>query len=92
MPGDPASPMSFRLSSEDRRLVELVAAAKGLTTSEFTRQMVVGGARAIYEREGPDKLLAAVRESNDRLVQQRMELFEQITEHVSAKASGSPPR
>lgn len=89
MPGDSASPMSFRLSPEDRRLVEMVAAARGVSTSEFTRRMVVGGARAILEQEGAEKLLEAIRESNSRLNQQRIELYQQAAEHATTEAQGA---
>lgn len=88
MPRDSASPMSFRLSPEDRRLVELVAAARGLTTSEFTRRMVVGGARAILEQEGAERLLEAVHKSNVELNQQRIELYQQAAEHATNAGVG----
>jgi uncharacterized protein (DUF1778 family) len=87
MPRQSASPVSFRLSAEDRRLVEVVAAYRGLSTSEFMRRMVVGGARAILEQEGADRVLDSVRESNARLNEQRIELYQQALDHAAHGAS-----
>lgn len=83
MPRDSASPVSFRLSAEDRRLVEMVAAFHDQSVSDFIRRVVVESARAILEREGADKVLEVVRESNSRLNEQRLELYQQAVEHVT---------
>ena len=83
MPRDSASPVSFRLSAEDRRLVEMVAAFHDQSVSDFIRRVVVESARAILEREGADKVLEVVRESNSRLNEQRLELYQQVVEHVT---------
>lgn len=83
MPRDSASPMSFRLSAEDRRLVEMVAAYHEQSVSDFIRRVVVEAARTVLEREGPDKVLEVVRESNSRLNEQRIELYRQAFEHAT---------
>jgi len=83
MPRDSASPVSFRLSAEDRRLIEMVAAYHDQSVSDFIRRVVVESARAVLEREGPDKVLEVVRESNSRLNEQRLELYQQALEHAT---------
>ncbi len=83
MPPDSASPVSFRLSAEDRRLVEVVAAFREQSVSEFMRRVVVESARAILEREGADKVLELVRESNSKLNEQRIELYQQAVDNLT---------
>jgi uncharacterized protein (DUF1778 family) len=90
MPRDSASPVSFRLSAEDRRLVEIVSAFYELSLSDFIRQVVVEAARDVLEREGPDKVLEVVRESNSRLAEQRLQLFRETVN--TARRERAPDR
>lgn len=85
MAKDSASPVSFRLSAEDRRLVEMVAAYHELSVSDFIRRAVVQSARAVLEQEGADKVLEVVRESNSRLNEQRLELYQQAAEDATRR-------
>ena len=88
MPRESVSPVSFRLSAEDRRLVEIVAAYYELSLSDFIRRAVVDAARDVLDREGADKVLEVIRESNSRLAEQRIQLFKQTVD-TAKRVQGS---
>ncbi len=83
MAKEAASPVSFRLSSEDRQLVETVAAYRNQTLSDFVRSVVVEFAESIVQAEGRDKILKSLEESNNKLSQQRRELYRQAVDHAT---------
>jgi len=87
MPRESALPVSFRLPADDRRLVELIAAYQGQSVSDFVRRVVVEAAREMLEREGPDKVLQVVAESNNKLNDQRIELFQQVVDQAASSRS-----
>lgn len=80
------SPVSFRLSAEDRRLVETVAAYQDQSVSDLLRQVILEYANHVVRTEGRDKILLKLQESTDRLKDERQELFQRAVEQVG------PPR
>ena len=83
MPKESASPVSFRLSPDDRRLVETVAAYKQMTLSDFVRSVVLDVSATIVRNEGRDKILKSLHESNSRLNQEKLDLYEQAVDHAA---------
>jgi uncharacterized protein (DUF1778 family) len=83
MAREAASPVSFRLNPDDRQLVETVAAYRNQTLSDFVRSVVIEAAETIVQAEGKDKILRALEESNDRLSEQRRELYRQAVDHAT---------
>lgn len=82
MARETASPVSFRLSSEDRQLVETVAAYRNQTLSDFVRSVVIQAAETVVQLEGRDKILRALEESNSQLNEQRRALYRQGIDHA----------
>lgn len=83
MARESASPVSFRLSPDDRRLVETVAAYRHQTLSDFVRSVVVEVSETIVRTEGRDKILKVLAESNKRLNQEKLDLYEQAVDHAA---------
>lgn len=83
MAREAASPVSIRLSPEDRQLVATVAAYRNQTLSDFVRSVVIQAAETIVELEGRDKILRALEESNNRLNEQRRVLYRQGIDHAT---------
>ena len=77
MPRESSTPLCFRLSTQDRRLVETVAAYKGQTLSDYVREVVLHRSEAIVQAEGSDKILRVLEESNSRLNSEKLELYQQ---------------
>jgi hypothetical protein len=61
MPND-SSPVSFRISTEERALLEAVAHYMGETLSNFIRRSAVTLAKNIVDRETPEVVLTGYRE------------------------------
>ncbi len=76
MPRESSTPLCFRLTTQDRRLVETVAAFRGQTLSDYVREVVLERSTKIVESEGSDKILRAIEESNSRLSEERLALYE----------------
>ena len=85
MAKDSPSPMSFRLSPEDRRLVETVAAYKNQTVSDFVRSVVVEAANQVFASEGHDKILKKLEESSARMSEERLKLYQRAVEQVGTR-------
>ncbi len=77
MPRESSTPLCFRLSAQDRRLVETVAAFRGQTLSDYVREVVLDRSEAIVQTEGSDKILRALAETNSRLNSEKLELYQQ---------------
>jgi uncharacterized protein (DUF1778 family) len=60
-----SSPLCFRVTSEERRLVETVAAFLDQTVSEFARSALIEAASKIVEAEGPDKIVQKIDERTE---------------------------
>jgi len=82
MARESASPVSFRLSAEDRRLVETVAAFRNQTVSDFVRSVVIEVSETIIRTEGKDKILKALQESNSRLNNEKLALYRQAVDQA----------
>ncbi len=82
------SPVSFRLSPEDRALVETVAAYRHQTVSDFVRSVVVSYANHVVQTEGRDKILRTLAEANDRLKEERLEVWAQAVDQAGARRPG----
>ncbi len=76
MPGESSTPLCFRLTAQDRRLVETVAAYRGQTLSDYVREIVLEHSAATVRAEGQDKILRALEESNSRLTEEKRELYQ----------------
>ncbi|MGQ0840440.1 type II toxin -antitoxin system TacA 1-like antitoxin [Actinokineospora sp.] len=61
MPND-SSPVSFRISNEERALLEAVAHYMGETLSNFIRRSAVTLAQSIVDNDSPDVVLKGYRE------------------------------
>jgi uncharacterized protein (DUF1778 family) len=77
MPRESSTPLCFRLTAPDRRLVETVAAYRGQTLSDYVREIVLEHSAAVVRAEGQDKILRALEESNTRLTEEKRELYRQ---------------
>jgi uncharacterized protein (DUF1778 family) len=77
MSRESSTPLCFRLSVEDRRLVETVAAYRKQTVSDYVRELVLDRSEEIVQSEGRDKILKVLEESNSRLRDERLELYHQ---------------
>jgi uncharacterized protein (DUF1778 family) len=69
------SPVSFRLSPEDRQRVETVAAYRNQTVSDFLRTVVLEAADEIIRTEGQDKILRVLEEHSTRMDRERQDLY-----------------
>jgi uncharacterized protein (DUF1778 family) len=85
MPRESSTPLCFRLSVEDRRLVETVAAYRKQTVSDYVRELVLDRSDEIVRSEGSDKILQALEESNSRLREEKLELYQRAIRPVSAR-------
>jgi len=83
MARESASPVSFRLSPDDRRLVETVAAYRRQTVSDFVRSVVLEVSETIVRAEGRDKILRSLQDSNSRLNQEKLELYQLGVNHAA---------
>lgn len=81
------SPLSVRLTQEERRLIEMVAVYSGRSVSEFVRSVAVDSAASIVRDHGADKIVQTIEERNDELSQQRRSAFEAAAELHSASRS-----
>lgn len=87
MPKEAASPVSFRLSADDRRLVETVAAFYNQTVSDFVRSVVLEAANEVVRTEGQDKILQVLEERSTRMDLQRQALYRQAVGRSSPQRS-----
>lgn len=77
MPRESSIPLCFRLTVQDRRLVETVATYRGQTLSDYVREVVLERSTAIVQAEGRDKILRSLQESNSKLSAEKRDLYEQ---------------
>jgi uncharacterized protein (DUF1778 family) len=91
MARESSTPLCFRLSAEDRRLVETVAAYRSQTVSDYVRELVLERSEEIVQSEGRDKILKTLEESNSRLRSEKLELYQLAMRPVSAR-NASPRR
>lgn len=85
MAREPSTPLCFRLSADDRRLVETVAAYRSQTVSDYVRELVLERSEEIVQSEGRDKILKALAEANTRLRDEKYELYQQAIRPVSTR-------
>lgn len=72
-----ASPLSVRMSEDERRLLDAVAVYLGSSVSEFVRRMAVDGAAAIVrDHGGVDKILQVINERNERMSEEQRRSLE----------------
>jgi uncharacterized protein (DUF1778 family) len=64
MPKD-SSPLCFRVSPEERQLIETVATYHDLTVSEFARDVLLGAATELINDVGPDKVMHTIDEATE---------------------------
>lgn len=81
------SPVSFRLSAEARERVEIVAAYRNQTVSDFLRSVAIEAADQIIRSEGEDKILRALEESSARLERERLEVRRRAMQRVPSQGS-----
>jgi uncharacterized protein (DUF1778 family) len=81
------SPLCFRLSPDDRRLVEMVAAYMGQSVSDFIRSIVVGAASRVVADHGPDKIVRELDERNQKMSDERRQVFEETARRASSRAT-----
>ena len=79
------SPVSFRLTADDRRLIETVAAYREQSVSDFLRSVVLEVAHHIVRTEGEDKILRKLRENSVRLSGEKHELYERAIGQVGSR-------
>jgi uncharacterized protein (DUF1778 family) len=60
-----SSPLCFRVSPDERQLIETVAAFFDQSVSEFARTTLVETATKIVSSEGPDKVVHAIDERTE---------------------------
>lgn len=85
MPKD-TSPVCFRLTPEDRQLVEMVAAYTEQSVSTFLRNVVVGTASRIVAEHGADKIVQELHERNERMGAEQRRAFEETARRIAAAA------
>ncbi|WP_214401815.1 hypothetical protein [Pseudonocardia lacus] len=85
MPRESSSPLCFRLSVQDRRLVETVAAFRGQTLSDYVREIVIEKSAAIVQTEGRDKILRVLQETGNRSTEEQRERYEQGVDHAAPR-------
>lgn len=86
MARESSTPLCFRLTTQDRRLVETVAAYRGQTLSDYVREVVLERSDQIVRSEGSDKILRALEESNSRLNEEKLELYQQAIDPASRRS------
>jgi len=79
------SPVSFRLSAEDRQLVETVAAYRNQSVSDFLRSVVLEFANHVVATEGEDKILKALEESSTKLTEEKLGYYQRAVEHANSR-------
>jgi uncharacterized protein (DUF1778 family) len=77
------SPLCFRLSRDDRRLIETVAAYSDQSVSDFVRSVAVDAAAQIVHDEGIDKIVHTIAERNERMSEEKRRAFEAAAEQHS---------
>lgn len=92
MPRESSTPLCFRLTAEDRRLVETVAAYRRQTVSDYVRELVLDKSEEIVQSEGSDKILKALEEANSRLRDEKLELYQQAIRPISRRDAGQRGR
>lgn len=83
MPKD-TSPVCFRLSPEDRQLVEMVAAYQGESVSTFVRGVVLTAAARIVDENGGEKIVQELHERNEQVGEERRRTHEETVRRESA--------
>lgn len=83
MPKD-TSPVCFRLTPEDRQLVEMVAAYMEQSMSTFLRTVVVGTASQIVAEHGGEKIVQELHERNERMGEEQRRAFEETARRIAA--------
>lgn len=81
------TPVSFRLSPDDRRLIETVAAYQNMTVSDFLRTVVLDAADHIVRTEGRDKILRVLEDSASRLSDEKKALYQSAVGEVVSRRS-----
>jgi uncharacterized protein (DUF1778 family) len=77
------SPLCFRLSPDDRRLIETVAAYTEQSVSDFVRSVVINAAAKILRDQGVDKIVQTIEERNERMSEEKRRAFEAAAEQHS---------
>jgi uncharacterized protein (DUF1778 family) len=77
------SPLCFRLSRDDRRLIETVAAYTDQSVSDFVRTVAIDAAAEIVRDRGVDKIMQTIEERNDRMSEEKRRAFEEAAEQHS---------
>jgi uncharacterized protein (DUF1778 family) len=90
MPPKNSSPLCFRLSPDDRRLLEAVAAFGGQSVSEFVRSAALETAHAIVEKHGADAMLHALLEANEQLAAQKKDKYRLGLQHAPDVEADQP--
>lgn len=80
-------PVSFRVSSQERGLLELLASARGDSLSSMARKMVMDMALAAVERAGGVEEIVAQAKRRQR---EEAEAAEQEVEHWATLSSALP--
>lgn len=70
------SPLSVRLTAEERRLIEMVAVYSNRSVSDFVRSVAREAAAAIVREEGADKIVQVIEERNEKLGEERRLVLE----------------
>lgn len=88
MPND-SSPVSFRISSEERALLEAVAHYMGETLSNFIRRSAVTLAQSIVDRETPEVVLTSYREMLQRRANLGMDQLAGLEKQLHSPGRGA---
>jgi uncharacterized protein (DUF1778 family) len=81
------SPLCFRLSRDDRRLIETVAAYVDQTVSDFVRTVAIDAAAKILQDHGAAKIVRTLEERNEKMSEARRRAFESAVEQRSGTRS-----
>lgn len=80
-------PISFRVSSQERNQLELVAAARGETLAGFARNAVVTLVNHYVDEAGPDELMRQARRNRREALNRDMARFEQAANDLDLAAA-----
>ncbi|GAA4931829.1 uncharacterized protein DUF1778 [Actinomycetospora succinea] len=84
MPAADTSPATFRVSPQERYLLEAVAHYTGKTMSAFVREAALGVARGVVRDVGSETVLEGDREWSEKgrlTIEERREALEQQRDH-----------
>lgn len=77
------SPLCFRLSRDDRQLIETVATFTDQSVSDFVRTIAVDAAATIVREHGIEKIVHTIAERNERMSEEKRQAFEAAAEQHS---------